>query len=238
MGFLTGGSKSSSSSGNLAYGDLKGTFSPVASQGATANNYIANLLGLGGDAAAQGAFQNFLGNTGYNFQLQQGQRAITSSAAAQGSLNSGATLKALTKYGQNLGSNYFQQYLQNLSGVANTGLQAGQLIAGAGQTSQSKEKSSEGFGSIIGGALGVMFSDERLKKNMKHWATDANGLRYYTWEWNERAKQELGLPEGKVVGVSAQELRGTKFEHALQKSSEGYDMVAYKLLPEPTREAA
>ena len=183
------------------------------------------------------AFNTFKDSSGYQFQLNQGNNAITSSAAASGLLNSGSALKAREKYGQGLANNYFSQYLQQLGGLRDTGLQAGNIIGGAGQVSSGKSKQSDGFGGIIGGIAGAMFSDERLKKNMKHELTDRNGIRYYTWEWNERAKKELGL-EGKAVGVSAQELRGTKHERALMKSEEGYDKVAYALLPDPIEKKA
>lgn len=110
-------------------------------QGNVQNNMMA-LLGLGGDpAAAQGAFNNYLGSTGYNFQMDQGQHAITGSAAAKGLLNSGSTAKALTQYGQGLGSQYFQNYLNQLGNMNNTlggTATAGQnmlnTIAGAGNT--------------------------------------------------------------------------------------------------------
>lgn len=47
---------------------------------------------------------NFQADPSYAFRQQQGQDAIQSSAAAQGGLLSGATLKALTQYNSNLAS--------------------------------------------------------------------------------------------------------------------------------------
>jgi hypothetical protein len=63
------------------------------------------------------AFNNYLNSTGYNFNMDQGTRAITGSAAARGLLNSGSTAKALTQYGQNLGSSYFNNYLGQVSNL-------------------------------------------------------------------------------------------------------------------------
>lgn len=71
-------------------------------------------------APQQNAFNSYLNSTGYDFQMDQGQRAITGSAAAKGLLNSGATAKALTRFGQNLGKGYFSDYLNQLSGMSNT----------------------------------------------------------------------------------------------------------------------
>lgn len=80
--------------------------------------------GMGYAGAASGnpqnnAFNSYLDSTGYGFQFDQGQRAITGSAAAKGLLNSGATAKALTKYGQNIGKQYFSDYLGQLGNMNN-----------------------------------------------------------------------------------------------------------------------
>lgn len=59
---------------------------------------------------------NYQSSPGYQFQLQQGQNAVTSSAAGRGGGLSGATLKALSKYGTGLAAqdygNQFNQYMQ------------------------------------------------------------------------------------------------------------------------------
>lgn len=115
--------------------------------GAKANQAQAALLGVGGDPAAQQtAFNNYLGSTGYQFQLGQGQNAVASSTAAKGLLNSGATAKALTQYGQNLASTSFGNYFNQLGAVSSQGSGAAQTLAnsrigsastGAGITAQS-----------------------------------------------------------------------------------------------------
>ncbi len=105
-------------------------------QGAAANGQIAALLGVGGDsgvdpAVAANAFQNYQNSTGTQFMLHEGQNATTSSNAARGLLNSGATLKALTKYGQQLGNTTFSNYLTQLGGLSASGLKAGGAIGDA-----------------------------------------------------------------------------------------------------------
>lgn len=92
------------------------------------------LLGLSGDPAAyQNALNNYTNSSGLQFQLQQGNRAVTSNAASRGLLNSGSTLKALQDRGQQTGASYFGQYMNALSGVNNLGMSAGSAIAGVGQ---------------------------------------------------------------------------------------------------------
>ena len=58
---------------------------------------------------------NFQQEPGYQFRQAEGQRAIESSAAARGSLLSGATQKALARYGQGLASqeygNAYNRYM-------------------------------------------------------------------------------------------------------------------------------
>src|SRR5512137_1325257 len=46
----------------------------------------------------------FQQDPGYAFRLSEGQKALDRSAAARGGLISGATGKALTRYGQDMGS--------------------------------------------------------------------------------------------------------------------------------------
>lgn len=90
--------------------------------GTAANTAQANLLGVGGDPAKQqAAFNNYLGSTGYQFQLKQGQNAVGSSAASKGLLNSGATAKALDKYGQGLASTSFNNYFGQLGQLSSAG---------------------------------------------------------------------------------------------------------------------
>lgn len=119
----------------LGFDYLKG--SPLGTSylpnGGVANNAIGNLLGVTGDPTAQNnAFSNYQNSTGTQFQLDEGSKAITTNSAAKGLLNSGATLKALTKYGQNLGSTTFNNYLSQLGGLQQAGLSAGGAIGGAG----------------------------------------------------------------------------------------------------------
>lgn len=49
----------------------------------------------------------------YQFQLQEGMKALTRAAAATGSLGTGGTLKAITRYGQGLASTSYQQAYNN-----------------------------------------------------------------------------------------------------------------------------
>lgn len=88
----------------------------------------------------QNAFSTFRADPGYQWSVDQGSKALQNSAAARGVLNSGATAKALTTFGQGLADQQYGNYfgrLQSLAGVGqsatNATQQAGQAYAtGAG----------------------------------------------------------------------------------------------------------
>jgi len=68
---------------------------------------------------------------GYQFRFNEGQNAVQTSAAARGGLNSGATLRALTRYGQDYGTGEFDNYLNRLSTLFGGAQQATNNIGNA-----------------------------------------------------------------------------------------------------------
>lgn len=157
----TSQSTANSLSFNRGYDTISQGLAPQVAGGTGAFKMIQGLLGAGGDpAAAQGAFNNYLGSTGYNFVRDQGVNAITGSNAAKGLLNSGSTLKGITKFGQDLGNTYFNNYLNNLQSLVSGGNAAAGQIGGAGGVSSSTAQStsmSKGKGSSSNGILPVLF---------------------------------------------------------------------------------
>jgi hypothetical protein len=82
--------------------------------------------------AQQDAFAAFRSAPGYQFGLDEGNKSVQASAAARGGLNSGATLKALMKFGNNYadqqGYTPYMNRLASLAGNAQTSTNAtGQL---------------------------------------------------------------------------------------------------------------
>jgi hypothetical protein len=117
----------------LTTGAGSGYANQLMNTGQEANSAQSALLGLGGNTPqATGAFNKYLGSTGYLFQLGQGQNAVNSNAAAAGMLNSGGTLKSLQQYGQGLAGNYFNTYLGQLGGLSGAGQQTLNTIGSAG----------------------------------------------------------------------------------------------------------
>jgi hypothetical protein len=80
-----------------------------------------------------------------------------------------------------------------------------------------------------GAYYGAGGSDSRFKKNIKYIGSDL-GLDFYSWEWNEKAK-EKGVDKGETKGVIAQELLKTHPEFVIA-DKEGYLYVDYAGLAE------
>ncbi len=79
------------------------------------------------------AFRRFLDNSDYGFQFQEGGNALNSGYAGAGTLQSGAAMKGLEKFRQNLQSGYRGEFLNALGNQQGAGLTAGSALAGVGQ---------------------------------------------------------------------------------------------------------
>lgn len=87
---------------------------------------------------------------GYQFQLQQGQKALMASAAGRGMLQSGSLLKSMDNYSEGLaGTSYGNAYQRALT-TFNTNQQGYQSLANLGQNANSQNLQA---GSIYGGQL-------------------------------------------------------------------------------------
>lgn len=148
MGKLFGGSKASSSSSNQAFGTINNAVQPALGNIATGSNALNAFLS--GDMSG---FNQFKQNTGFDFANEQGSRGITGNAAARGLLRSGGTGKSLVNFGNQIQQQFSDNYFDKLLKQSGLGLQAGQLLAGAGQVSSSKEKKKPGLGGLVGTVL-------------------------------------------------------------------------------------
>jgi hypothetical protein len=75
---------------------------------------LKNLLGLNGTAGNDAALTSLQNTPGYQFQLQQGNNAITAADAASGKTSSGNELLDLSKFNQGLAGTTYQNAVQNL----------------------------------------------------------------------------------------------------------------------------
>lgn len=76
----------------------------------------------------------FQADPGYAFRLSEGQKALERSAAARGGLMSGATGKNLLRYGQEMGSQEYQNAFNRYQAERQAKLNPLQSLASVGQT--------------------------------------------------------------------------------------------------------
>lgn len=173
---------------------------PFRQAGLTGQNRLMELLGLGGTAGAEGygkyakdfSMADYQADPGYAFRLGEGQKALERSAAARGGLISGGALKAATRYGQDMGSQEYQnafnryqtsranqlQPLGNLmasgqSAASNQGQAAGQYGTNVGNTymasGQANAAGQLGMGNTINNALNTAASSYQNQNNFNNW---------------------------------------------------------------------
>jgi len=178
--------------------------------------------------------------------LQMGQDQSGREASVGGFLRSGTLAKALAEQQARSGvdksnalSSVYQQMLGGVGNMAgygnNTNAIAGQMnnisqtntqgqMAASQMLQQGAAQTSATGTSILGGLL-AMFSDVRLKDNVKHVGKVGNH-NWYSWTWNDKAK-ELGLT-GIGEGVMAHEVE--KYAPEAIGESNGFMTVYYDKL--------
>jgi hypothetical protein len=152
VGSIVGGVASSNSSSKAAkiakqtaeennafaekmYDKGEALITPEINSGDNAENYINGMLGIGSttDATnASNAFGNYRDTSGYQFLMDQANNGIEANAAAKGAFQSGATAKALSQYDMNLADTTKNNYITQLTDVANRGTAAKSSLIGQG----------------------------------------------------------------------------------------------------------
>lgn len=140
---------------------------PYKQAGDTSLSQLMGQMGSNGYFNQTYTGQDIYSDPSYQFRLQQGQDAIQSSAAAQGGLLSGATLKALQNYGQESASqeysNAYNRFnadqtnrYNRLSNLVGIGQNAAAQVGNAGaQTAQAVANNTmAGANSIAAGQVG------------------------------------------------------------------------------------
>jgi hypothetical protein len=119
---------------------------PFRQAGLSGQNRLLELLGIGGTKGARGYGRyataeftpaNFLANQdpSYAFRMSEGMKALERSAAARGGLLSGATLKGITRYGQDAASQEYQNAFNRFQAERAGTLNPFQALAGTAQSS-------------------------------------------------------------------------------------------------------
>ena len=116
-------------------------FAPYEASGANALSAYDFNLGLGERPEGYAGFQS---TPGYQFQLDEGMRALEGSAAAGGNVRSGATMKAAMGFGQGLANQDYGNYMNRLQG------QVGMGQASAAQTAAAGANATAGISNALG----------------------------------------------------------------------------------------
>lgn len=115
---------------------------PFRQAGITGQNRMMDLMGLSGNAGAEGygryardfGMNDFQADPGYAFRLAEGNKALERSAAARGMVLSGSMFKGLQRYGQDMGSQEYQNAFNRYQVNRTNQLNPLQSLMGAGQS--------------------------------------------------------------------------------------------------------
>lgn len=98
----------------------------------------------------------FQQDPGYGFRMSEGMKGLERSAAARGGLLSGATLKGIQRYGQDLGSQEYTNAFNRYQTERNARLNPLQSLAGIGQTSTNQlVAGGQNYANAAGEAMGA-----------------------------------------------------------------------------------
>jgi len=176
---------------------------PFYEAGITGQNRLMELLGLGGNKSAEGygsamrpfGMSDFQADPGYAFRMKEGLKGLDQQAAARGGLISGNALRGAQQYGQDLGSqeyqNAYNRYQTNRANVLNP-LQS---LLGQGQSSANTL-----------GSAGQNYATNAGNTMMAAGAARASGYTGSADAWN----RALGGAAGTVVsGLNANQMYGS-----------------------------
>ena len=111
---------------------------PFREAGLTAQNKLLDYMGLspnaGGKYARDFSMADYQADPGYAFRLGEGMKGLNATAAARGGLISGNALRAATQYGQEMGSQEYQNAYNRYQTNRSNQLNPLQSLMGAGQT--------------------------------------------------------------------------------------------------------
>ena len=115
-------------------GQVEEQFAPLAARGDNAFNVLEFETGLSGTAPTLSdgsTYQGYQMTPDFAFRRDEGLQGVDNQFAAAGMWNSGAREKARMRFAEGLASQGRNQFLDRVSGLANTGFAANQAIANA-----------------------------------------------------------------------------------------------------------
>lgn len=185
----------------------------------------ATALGQLGSQDFQRDFNmsDFQKDPGYDFRMQQGQQALERSAAARGGLNSGATLGAISRYGQDYASNEYQnaynrfnndrnQRFSRLSSIAGMGQGANSALGQAGQNYAGQYGANTMDAAVAAGNAGMA--------SAQGWANTLGGLgkmgmdMYANNKWSDMFKPQTSVSPSAPSGAGGMSVSGYNYSQS------------------------
>lgn len=148
---IYGAGKASKSAEKAAKKQTKAQKEALAAQTALAKPYVE----AGANAMAQyqklAPYQNFgmpqfEADPGYQFRMSEGLKALERSASARGLLQSGGTLKDITRFGQDLASQEYQNAFQRYLTQREASMEPYRYLTGIGQAAAAGQAANVGQG--------------------------------------------------------------------------------------------
>lgn len=138
--------------------------------------------------------QQFQADPGYGFRMSEGMKALERGAAARGGLLSGATLKGVQRFGQDLASQEYQNAFNRYQAERQARLNPLQSLAGVGQTTSQQLAGQAGqFGSNLAETIGAG-AQARASGYMGGASALAQGLGQYM-NYNQQQQQNALLQQ-------------------------------------------
>jgi hypothetical protein len=107
---------------------------PFYDAGVNALGQYRTGIAPGGDLTRGFTMADYQADPGYGFRMQEGMKALNQTAAARGGMLSGNALRGAQEYGQNLGSQEYQNAYNRYIGEQGTRRNTLANLAGIGQT--------------------------------------------------------------------------------------------------------
>lgn len=144
----------------------------------------------------------FQQDPGYAFRLSEGQKALERSAAARGGLISGSALKAATRFGQDMGSQEYQNAFNRYQTERSAQLNPLQSLAGLGQSSTNfVNTAGQNYANNAGNAMGAA-----AQANASGYMGQANAMgqgvsQYLGYQSNNNLLNALNQNRGSTYGA-------------------------------------
>lgn len=169
---------------------------------------------------------DFQADPGYQFRMSEGMKALERSAAAKGGLNSGGTLKALTRYGQDVASNEYTNAYNRFN--ADRDRRFGRLsqLAGIGQTANSQiGQAAQNYGNNVSQTqlgLGNAQAAASIAKGNQMTGLLQNGITAGALAFSdERTKTDIAEVSREDIAEMKRHLKPYTYKYKLTEHGEG-----------------